>query len=452
MLFGANSKRVFIAKNCARTGGITAANLSTNLGQGEIVVTDEKGKLLNTAALAKAAKAIIIHMGIGDGKAISSGIIRGKQVKQYTGTKFIQQIEKKVYIGWNGTTGSIDLADANDYIVTLRHKSTSPAQMAHPFVAGANYTSKITGGLQYEVAKGIVDLLVRTYAQFDATLRINVVGDTTASGGVTGGAVYCGNNTISYTGGTPPVVGDKLVVPGLVDAVYGTELASVYEVLAIDSTNKVITIDREYQNQDQIGLAITIVSSATVYGIEIVGIRSSFRLGFGDLVMIDWDTTLVGFGDTLVTKTEGVHPNGRHEQVAMDELLFQELGRNYNNSYEFRTPRSNWIANDGYSAINISYESSEKINTLETNGSTKSLIIYLDRSTYVAIGVDGGGTAFGTNIQTSTGLDTVNADSLLNVLNAFMVGSGVIVTGANGTANAGGSLTAGTTFSTGIDV
>lgn len=454
MLYGTNSKRVIVARNCARTSGVTFANLNTKLGPGEVIITDQNGKILNTAALAKAAKAIILHVGTNEGRAFRSDVIRAKQVKKYFATKFINQSEKKVYIGWNGTAGSIDLIDANDYILTMEHTSTHPAYEAHPYVTGANYTSKITGGTQYEVAKNIVDLLVLNYSQFEPFVIANVVGDVTTGGSAaTGASVITGADTVSYTGGTAPVVGDKLSIPGYADPIYGTELDSIYSVVAVDLTNKVITLDRVYQNASQDAITVTVVSAGTDYGIELKGVRQGFRLGYGDLIVIDWDTLLKNFGDSTVTTTNPVYSTGRHEKVAMDEFLFQgEAGRFRDNEFQFHKPLQEWIKDHGYSALQIEFESGERINTLEVNGQPKSLTIWLDRSTYTEIAANAAGTAFGTNIQTGTGADTVNGDSLLNVLNAFMVGAEVIVTGVNSVANGGASITAGTTFNTGIDV
>jgi len=452
MLHGTNSKRVFIAKNCARTAGLTFANLNTKLGAGEILVTDEFGKIINTAALAKAAKAIILHVGTNDGRAVRSDIIRGKQVKRFFATKFIQQKEKKQYFGWNGTSGSIDVIDANDYILTMEHTSLHPAYEAHPFVNGANYTTKISGDNQYNIAKNIAEILSLNYGQFEPSVRVNVVGDATAAGGVTGGSVVTGSRTVSYTGGTAPVVGDKMVVPGLVDAIYGTELDSIYEVVAIDTVNKVITFDRAYQNQPQDAIAITIISACTDYGIELVGIRQNFRLGYGDMVVIDWEVMPKGWGNTTITNVRPVYSTGRHEKVAMDENLFQgEQGRNIDNEFQFQTPLKEWIKDHGYSAIQIEFESAERINTVERNGQPKSMTVYLDRSTYTDIAGNAAGSAFGTNILTGTGADTVDGDSLLNVLNAFMVGAGVIATGINTVANSGKSLATAGNFNAGVD-
>lgn len=455
MLFGTNSKRVFIAKNCARTAGITTANLSYTLGKGEIIITDEKGAILNTAALAKAAKAIILHQGIEGGKAIHSDIIYRNQVTKYLGSKFVQQLEKKVHVGWNGTSGAIEAINANEYLITIEHKGTSKAQMAHPFINGTVYNSKITGTTQYDVAKNIADILVLNYSQFEPAMRINVVGDSTSANGVTGGEVMRGYKTVSYSAisVTAPVVGDKLSVPGLATANYEAELASIYEVVAIDTVNKVITLDREYQNENQTGLAITIISACTNYGIELKGILQNFRLGYGDLVKVDWDTLLKNFGTSIVTVSEGTYPNGRHEQAAMDENLFQGYaGRFQDNEYQYQNPITTFETSHAYSSINVTFESYERTNTLEKNGQPKSMIVYLDRSTYADVLADAAGTTFGTNILTGTGADTVNADSVINVLNAFMVGAGVIATGLNTVANGGASLSAGTIFSTGVEL
>jgi len=323
MLFGSNSTRVFVAKNCVRTATVTTANMATELGQGEIIVTDEKGAILATAAAAKKAKAIRLHVGIGDGKSVVSDIIRAKDISKYLGTKFIQEIEKRVYIGYNGTAGTIQLIDSNEYRLIVENKSTSPAQMAHPLVNTVSYKSSATGVTQLDIANGLVQLLTLNYAQFEPAIKAHVIADgTIAAASVTGASVTTGSTVFTYTGGAA-TIGDVLVVPGKVDAVYGNELNTLYQVIGVDTVNKVITVDKPYQNVSQTGISFGTITAITNAGIVLEGVRPSFRLGYGDLVMIDWDTMLSNFGTTLFTKVEGIHPNGRHEQVGMAENLFQ---------------------------------------------------------------------------------------------------------------------------------
>ena len=453
MIFGSNSTRVFVAKNCARTSGLTIANLASTLGQGEILVTDDKGAILVDAAAAKKAKAIRLHVGIGDGKAVVSDLIRAKDVLRFSGTKFVQQREKKVFIGWNGTAGDIQAIDSNEYKVQLELKSASKAQMAHPLVVTTSYTSPSSGTSKFEVANNIAQILTLNFSQFEPAIKVNVIGNLTTGGGVTGGAVETGSRAISYTGGTA-AIGDVISVPGAADAGYGAESASLYKIIDIDTTNKVITIDKPYQNVAQTGLAITVVSVFTAVGIELQGVRQSFRLGYGDLVPIDWDTLASNFGTTLITVCPLIPATGRHEQVGMQELMFQgTAGRFQDNEFQYHTPQRNFTELHGYSCINIVYGTNERTNTLERNGQPKSLLIFLDRGLYSNIGVSPyTNTTFLSNIITGTGADTVDGDSLINVLNAFMVGAGVISTGLNTNAGDGLSLKAATTYATGVDL
>lgn len=466
MLNQHNLTKVFVARNCDRTSGLTTANLTSNLAQGEIVIVDENGAIIDTAAKAQAAVAIRLMQGIENEPPYVSPLIRKVDLISVKSSKFLQRQEKKVFIGYNTSAGAIDVIAANVYSVMLDGMYKNNPINPSAFVTRAVYESAFSGAVQYDVAKGLVDILAKTYTQFsDGSIRCNIVTDSTldAVNTITTAEVLEGDTVVSYggLGGATPAVGDVLSIPGLTGGDHRDEDDTIYSIVYIDATNKIIELDRPYQNRSQASVTISPVADETTgdWGIALEGrSTNNFKVGEASF-MEDFTLTTDGFGSTPITKdTDALaikNGFGRGDQVWNSELWFQGGGseRNKYSEREFQNPVQNVVKNNGYSMINLEYAHNERINTLETNGQPANVKIYLDRNTQALIAADDVATAFGTNIEVGTGLDTIDGSGVLNVINAFAVSAGVLATGANTVANGGKSITAGITkISNGIDV
>jgi hypothetical protein len=455
-------KKVFIANNCARTAGLTASNLTSLLGPGEIAVLDEKGNLLATAAAAKAAKAIRIYQGLTGGGVTSSDLIQKGKINSFKGFKFVQSSEQRVAIGYNGTSGSIDLFDDNNYVVTIEYDNTG-SQISNDFdLHKLLYKSPLINTTQHDVAIGIAAQYAAVLETVNASFGIKVNVSTDAVGvvlavGLTGCEVIKGSRAVLYTTGTP-VVGGSYTIAGITGTPYADEVTSVYKVVAIDTVNKTVTLDRPYQNEFQTGIDLAFIANTSLnnYGVVFEGMLNKFQVGFGDYIKTFIHVQTSGFGNSEVTRTgAGFSLNqgkGRHEAVSIEEFYYQGNAMSHGASREFAQYANETKVGYGYSGITIDYYSNDRINIAETSGADKSLVIFVERGTYQNIYDDVAGTALLTNVITGTGADTVNGSSFLNVLNAFMVGTGVITTGLNLTNNSGLSLAAAGIFSLGIDL
>lgn len=462
MLHQNNNKRVFIARNCDRTSGLTAGNLTHNLGAGEIIIVNESGAIIDTAAKAQAAKSIKIIQGVTDEPPRISDIIRKEDIVSFLSSKFTQKQEKKVVIGYNGATGSIDVIAANVYTVEIDHIYKNPNNPS-AFTTRVPYESLISGATQYSIAKGLAQLLVSTYIQFEEGVRVGIISSSavTTADTILGCEVIEGDTVLSYTSlqGSTPAVGSVVSIPGITGAPHRDEDSTLYEILYIDTVNTFIELDRPYSNRSQSAIDIEPITNIATgdFGLTLEGVSINNIKPEEAMMMTDFAVTLKGFGDTPEEKdTVALAINqgfGRHEAVANAELWFQGCqGRNMYQTLEYQNPVNEVTKNHGYSMIKIMYEHNERLGALETNGQKKEMDIYLDRNTYTLIKGNHADTEFGTNIKVGTGLDTIDGSGVLNVLNAFVVDAGIIATGANTSSNGGKCMTAATTYDTGIDV
>jgi len=451
-------KKVLVASNCTRTVGLTPANLAINLGAGEIIVLDERGNIVNTAAKAKAASGIKLMQGITGGGVYMTDLIQKNKVNSFKGFKFRQSKEQRVALGYNGTSGSIDLVDDNSYSLIIEYDNTGSAIQNDFDFHKLVYKSPLSGTTQYMVAKALANQYAANIDYItNFNIKVNVISDATPGTGLGGCEVIEGSKAISYTTGTP-VVGAVYSIPGKTGTPYRDELNGIYEAVSIDTVNNIVILDKEYQNMTQSGIAIGVIADTTTddYGIVIEGKVNKFNVGFGDYVKTFTHIQRDNFGVTTFTDSgtgfEIDLGNGRHESVSIEEFYYQGNVRDAGIHREFAQYVKETKNGYGYSGITIDFYSNEKINLGESNGSSKNITIFTERGNYQDIEDSTAGTAYGTNIITGTGADTVDGDSFLNVLNAFMVGSGVITTGLNTVSNGGSSLAADGIFSAGVDL
>jgi len=456
MTNGSNFKRVFVAKNCTRTVGLLDSNLNELLAPGEILVLDQGGKIINTEAKAKAAKAFQIVQGSNGQSPIYSPMYKKKDVKSFKSSKFLQAKPFSYVIGSDGTNGFIDVVGVNNYMVGLEFESNISVGNANPYITKVNYTSAASGDSQFNIANSLVKLLSLNFTQFnEATPKATVVTDATGAAGLTTAAVTRGSKAVSYGGGTP-VLGGAYKIPGYV-GIYGTEAAGVYTVTAIDSVNSVVTLDKEYNGTTQASVSIAYIAdtsstSGDNYGIKIEPGIYGQKNGYEAYMKATIDVMAGNFYNTTLVEDYGDFGSGRHELVANGEIAHQSyFGRNALQTVEFQNPSVVTDAGTGYSSVMFQTETSERINTVETNGQPSSTVIYLQRGTYEALLTPATAT-LGTNILNGTGIGGAAGDGVLTVLNALMVDIGVINATANTIPNGGNEITAGANFGAAIDV
>ncbi|MCK4500913.1 hypothetical protein KAU11_10465 [Candidatus Babeliales bacterium] len=467
MINGSNFKRSFVAKNCARTAGITAANLHEKLAPGEMLVLNESGAILSAVADIQAAKGIKLVQGASSGSPLFSQTIWKKDVSNYKSSLFTQVAPQKIAFGYNGTAGSIEVLSLNSYAIGIEFQLNNSIGNGDPYITRSTYESLASGDTQFNIANKLAQLLSKNFGQFnEAQPIVNVVtadaGD--AANSLTACEVVKGSRVVSIGAVTlgSPTIGQAVIVPGLAGGIYGDEASGVYQITAVDlvSVPKTITLDKEYRGTSQASVTVLPIVDVSVanYGVLLETAAYEQFNQYEDFLSASMIPSYSGFGVSTITLNgsgfDAEFGYGRHEQVRNSEQWHQSYwGRNARQSVEFQNSSSVTIAGNGYSSISFISETSEKINTLETNGQKVPFTIYLDRSTYENIEAVNATTGFLTNIQTGTGLDGVAGNSILNVLNTFMVSAEVVATGANTVANGGNALTPGiTNIGNGIDV
>ena len=474
-------RKDFIAYNCAITSGITTINLNS-LGRGEMRVLDDKGNIIDTYAKAKAAKAIRLVQGRGTaGDYIISDLIRSRDLIRFIGKKFQQKSERKVIVGYNGSSGEIDLALSNNYMITIEHNGQSRHRNAKPYVHTVGYKTGTVAETQLTIASKLVEAAARNYEQFRTSNVMNVY--KICSIAAAGETALTGTGTLSFTHGISSVsaatdIDAVLTVGDAIRLVTGVT-GAVYVVDRMDTVNNIAYLDQLFMGDsvdiaDSVAVSIAkgtgangLENASSDYGIVILANTPSVVAGKGEFDMLDFTVWTKNFDTTLLsnrgTGYDIVFPSGRHEQVGISERYNQS-------NYQFGLDIDREYVNDridvkngyGYSSVTLEYRTNEKTGTVGQDGQFKQLCIWIERETYANILANHADTAFSTNIVngSSSGDWDVNGVAFMNVLNAFVGQAGLIANTANTvntTVNGGESLAGGTVnggdtkFNAGID-
>ena len=279
---------------------------------------------LGAAALAAGDTFKIAYLDV-DGKILESPTYDYSLIKKKGATTYVAGAEQKSYIGYNGTTGSITVANSSIYSIHVIRKDWSKTWGEHgSFKLAAAYESDATA-TQTEIADALVLNMVKNFEVEKAKSGVTVtkVGRINAAATAAGydfdgtATVVKGSNVISvtstgtYNTGSAPLVGDYVRMGATTTGAVALT-SQVYKITALSgSTTKLITLDRavlEASGDYVTGSDYTqVIPSATAiaanWGLSIESEPVKFVPGLFKYQNVTFDITLSSaFGSTLVTK------------------------------------------------------------------------------------------------------------------------------------------------------
>jgi hypothetical protein len=337
-----NIKSVFIVPDKAAS---TAGTKITpgSLGAGFIAVCGLNNEIL-TAAEAAAANTIKIIKDRGVNLPLQQVRISLSEVKTLNGVTGAAAREQVDYIGYNGSTGTIQVVADNFYTVKLEHVPNAFAYGKRP----ANYkygTYKSPLGLtqntagQANVASGLVASLVQNFVPNRSTdWRVKselVISDTTTAFGATAATsmlftryskaviVTTGAAGVTIAAGTYLRLGATTATG---NAVYRVATGAVIGA----STTGTIILEVAYQGDTgpiTVSGGVTFIATAAGdFGIKITGIKQKYDVNrWRQYDKVRFNTFLEGFPNTgtptVVTTTAAFDGIGVYEQAANDEYI-----------------------------------------------------------------------------------------------------------------------------------
>ena len=376
MIYKETNKAVMLVAKTSSKTLTTGANISTlkaGMNTGEPVVFSPGGVVLDAATAATLVDKFKIGVKNADGKLNFSDVIDAKNVKSVTVQKYVAGTNQVDYIGYNGTSGSIEAINSNKYFVRFLMRGTDSLDFSRMQLKHALYVSD-TSATQAKIAAGIVKSGISNFSREGSKLQhdIDVIKFeciNSATGAEALGADdtligYKGSKyiTIAETGGVLPylfAVGDYIRL--------GTAVTSpVYKITATTVTvadGGVLTLDIPLQasvSYSGTGAAMYITAAnaaAGNFGVKMTGSElysADFKFKYE---RSSWVTSIEGWGSTTITNS-AVSAMGSGVGKSVRELeSWMSLGymNHYLNSVAVTYPTLEASTSGTYAMICIEY-------------------------------------------------------------------------------------------------
>lgn len=348
---------LLIGKNIARTSSVQITdptNSTTYIADGEVVVCDASGTVLNTTTVLN-KKSVFLVQGQGATKPlIWSDEIFLSGVRAFNGKAYTAPTVQIDYVGFNPvtSTGNLDVINDNDYEVHLFDlDSTTFGTLGYSKYGF--YTSDSSATLQ-EVGVNLTEsLFTNTRDLVFPSVTIEMVTNGTFTALANNATVVNGSINITSTA-HGLAVGDLVRIGGTTTSI------AVYEVDTVPTANT-FTINYPYQGTSGTVLAANIgkMTVVTSIGIRITGKTPYFVAPNLTTYHVNrWKTTIMRGGSTVVSNqqnaTEG---NGTYEQIS--EIEYFLIGNEGFTAREGVIPnipvRANVEATGTYSIINLNH-------------------------------------------------------------------------------------------------
>jgi hypothetical protein len=358
----------------------------TKLADGEIAVVNSHNLVLSATSVL--TDDVVAESGIKFIKRNGTDIITSDLVKQgnilaIKATAYSAGAEQVSYIGYNGTSGAIEVANSKLYVVRLELKEQDQTGIGQHMLLNAPYKSD-ANATQLEIALGLVTMLSKvlrrqTVAPIAATLISDVAYAATAKFAhdvtIVNGEQYVTIGTNSqYNTNVELAVGDYVRINSTSTVTGGAVTNQIYKVTELTS-GTIFKVDRPIEAPS--GTYPTLISGAnkggrvsvltaakvaasTNLGIKLTGLARGFQLGKGPYSKVSFKIGLdsaSSFGATPVTYATAMSlGQGTYEQVA--ELEWDLLGNDgnpYPGDFMWSAARALAVSGGTYNMVGINY-------------------------------------------------------------------------------------------------
>lgn len=267
-------------------------------------------------------KFIIVKKTPNSGIPIVSGIINKNDIVSAVRKVYVASTQQVTNIGYNGTSGSINIINDNDYHVRISLRQSWTSNHGGLYLKHGFYTSD-SSATQFEIASNLLKALVNEFSKEpERLIKVEMLADDagTAIGGAETLTATYGSQWVESTGSSHALVaGDAVRIGGTATTV------PVYVVEEVDGAN--IKLTTRYQGTSASGLAAEELTALTgAFGLKLTGIESTHKTGklHNDLRPNIFDVTLENFGTTtFATPTKATAGTGTERQIKELEFFCQ---------------------------------------------------------------------------------------------------------------------------------
>lgn len=398
--------------NTITTANLTAAAFQASTNVGEIGVFNKSGVRLTEATAATTQEFVIAVSRGATLPPLVSDVINKDRIREIKATAWATDTEQLDYIGYNGSSQSIDITNAGELFMAQINLIEFLTGTNNMYIKHGVYKSATSDG-QAEIALGLAksvnlnfsreaknssgDPKIKAHAICSLALASDFAFDNsgfdmTVVKGST--LILSGAATPTYNTGTALAVGDYLRIGTAAGAVGTVALTSdVYKVVALPTTTSIV-VDRPVNvasgtyvdNSGNITVLPAAAAIASNWGVKLVGQPYNFVPAKDKFRKVRWTLALNdGFDSTVVTNS--VAPNegqGNYEQIAsLENFLFGYRGEMYRNEqpwlFSNNYAADSAVAGGGYDVITIKFDSG--VTNFKEAVSEKQLILAIPATT-----------------------------------------------------------------------
>jgi hypothetical protein len=382
---------LLVGKNIARTGSVTATDptVSTYAADGEIVVTDLSGTVLDSTTVLTKDRIRIVQSQGATKPSIQSPIIERTAVKSFGSKLYTAPTLQVDYIGYNVTTNTGDIEVINDNGYEVLIQDTNSAAYGTIGIGKFGFYVSGSSATKAEIMDGLaISLYQNTARVVNKPFIVERVASVIAGTDTTGAT-----GTLTFTNGSTLVT--ATVASGANGAIVGAYLKTddaavdtgvLYKITALP-TATTFTIDQPYQG----ATATFTAGNASVYtaallnagslGIKLTGLAPVFTSPQSTEPYVNrWSTTVRNGGTTTYTNqvggTEGV---GSYPYMAsLEYFLIGNEGFIARNNNPYQTPRANILSSGTYNLLTLEWDSVKSGAIFNQQANSKQLLIAFD--------------------------------------------------------------------------
>lgn len=351
---------------------LTSAGTKNDLAVGQIGVFKAGKNAANGASALAAGDRFSIAVKNSLGVIVETPLMDFSAVKAGNGA-YSAPILRSRALGFNGTSGSIAVSDSTNYVVHVFYRDSSKDFGRGNLTKFAAYPSGASA-TQAEIAAGLTASFIKNFSREEFKL---IKAETLIN---SAGAAMTGTGTLTVKNGskyaTAGTAAEAVLTVGDYVRIGGTAVSDpAYKVLAINTTNDVITLNAPYQGADAVVAeasteVITAANAAAANaGVKLTALplTGAFEAGIIRYDVLDFTVQLGdGFGGTDVTQLTGVSKGqGVSYDIAQQEWFAKGIrGEAWRQgSY----PKDSNLQTDmavNYNQVNIAYATGN-VNTLD---------------------------------------------------------------------------------------
>ena len=386
---------LLIGKKLSRTGSaqITDTSAASYIADGEIVVVDASGTVLDTTTVLNKRSVFLVQGQGATKQPIWSDEIFKDSVTQFKGQAYDAPTVQIDYIGYDAVnnTGSIDVISDNDYVVEVKDlDSTTFGTLGYSKFGF--YTSD-SSATEREIAIGLTEsLFTNTRDLYFPAVLIEMVNDGTFGAATSTHTLVNGSPNVVAAGATTVVAGDLIRVTTNADTIAVYEVAAKGTGAFPGAGANDYRLNYPYQGSSVSGATVYRMTTAptTGYGIRITG-RAPYWVApnLTTYHVNRWKTILKRAGSTVVTTTQdATEGSGAYEQIANLEyfLIGNEGFTHRDGQYPHIPVRANAESTAQYGIITLAHSRKEGGQITENPRAFKQLIVAFN-------GVGGHGTS-----------------------------------------------------------